>query len=557
MERRGSNNERRLAWLLIVGTCAITFGAGIGSTALWEPDEPRFAEATRQMLLRRDILTPWFNEAPRFEKPILLYWLQLPFFATLGATETAARAPSVLAGLAAVLAVFGLGRELASRRAGVLAAVVLATTFRFVLYARQGLTDVPVTAAVTLALWAMSRAVTGQAGAIAARSAWALAGAAILLKGPVGFLAPLIWTLWAVLAGGRDALRRTRPFGGMLIAALLAGPWYGAMLIRHGQGFVDVALGYEIMARYLSPEFPGRDRGFSYFWGVWLGDGAPWSLFLAPALWWAYAYGGRMVAGERQAMQLAGIWFVTVLLVFSISQYKLPHYILPAYPAMALAVGIFGNAAAEFRVPTLLWRVPAYLSALALAACAALLWPLLTRVFGLAPPDPAFLLPAVVAGAALLIAWVASPTVGKDPLPTFGVLVATLVVTFGLLGSFVAPRELRRMQPVPALAAAARRVVAPDEPFAVAGNYGAPGLVFYSRHPVRQLTDRTDLIAFLSASGRRHCVMPESELRAVTPLLDRRLYVQAQASVFSVRMKRLLENEPERAARVLVLVTAE
>ena len=157
----------------------------------------------------------------------------------------------------------------------------------------------------------------------------------------------------------------------------------------------------------------------------------------------------------------------------------------------------------------------------------------------------------------MLIAWVASPRVGMHPLPTFGVLVATLVVTFGLLGSFVAPRELRKMQPVPALAAAARRVVAPDEPFAVAGNYGAPGLVFYSRHPVRQLTDRADLIAFLSASGRRHCVMPESELRAVTPLLDRRLYVQAQASVFSVRMKRLLENEPERAGRVLVLVTAE
>ena len=490
MERRGSNNERKLAWLLIVGTCAITFGAGIGSTALWEPDEPRFAEATRQMLLRRDILTPWFNEAPRFEKPILLYWLQLPFFATLGATETAARAPSVLAGLSAVLAVFGLGCELASRRAGVLAAVVLATTFRFVLSARQGLTDVPVTAAITLALWTMSRAVTGQAGPIAARSAWALVGAAILLKGPVGFLAPLIWTVWTLLAGGRDAVRRTRPFDGMLIAALVAGPWYGAMLIRHGQGFVDVALGYEIMARYLSPEFPGPDRGFLYFWGVWPGDGAPWSLFLPPAFWWAYAYGGRMVERERQAMQFAGIWFVTMLLVFSLSQYKLPHYILPAYPAMALAVGIFGNAAAEFRVPTLLWRVPAYLSALALAACAALLWPLLTRVFGLAPPDPAFLLPAVVAGAAVLTAWVASPRVGMHPLPTFGVLAATLVVTFGLLGSFVAPRGLRKMQPVPALAAAARRVVAPDEPFAVAGNYGAPGLVFYSRHPVRQLTDR-------------------------------------------------------------------
>src|SRR5688572_29824018 len=134
---------RKATWLL-VGVCAVTFFAGLGTTALWEPDEPRFAEATRQMLLRHDYVTPWFNDRPRFEKPILLYWLQLPFFAVLGDSETAARMPAALAGLIAVLATFGIGRELISVRAGVHAGVALATTLRFVLYFRQGLTDVPV-----------------------------------------------------------------------------------------------------------------------------------------------------------------------------------------------------------------------------------------------------------------------------------------------------------------------------------------------------------------------------------------------------------------------------
>ena len=543
--------------LLLVGVCAVTLFAGLGSTALWEPDEPRFAEATRQMLLRRDFLTPWFNDHPRFEKPVLLYWLQLPFFAALGGTETAARAPAALSGLATVLAIFGLTRQLASPRAGVLAAVFLATTFRFVLYARQGLTDVPVTAAIACALWAMSRALAPGGSPMAARGAWALTGAGILLKGPVGLLAPLIWSLWALAAGGRKTLARTRPVSGILIAAAIAVPWYAAMLVLHGRAFVDVALGYEVVARYLSADFPGRDRGFLYFWGVWLGDGLPWSLFLLPAFGWAYARRRTLREGEGQGMRLAGIWFLTVLLVFSISQYKLPHYILPAYPAMAMALGIFANAAIEGRVAAVLWRLPAGLSAVALAACSVLLWLLMSRAFELEPGDAAFLLPVLLGVGSLVVAALALPVGRQRPLLTFSALAATMAVCYGVLAALVAPRELRRFQPIPALAAAARETVADSEPLAVAGNYGAPGLVFYAKHRVRQLVSQAELVEFLSATGRRHCVLPDYELEQVRPLVKRSLQVKAEASVFSVRMRRLLEREPQRAGRVLVLVTAE
>ena len=121
----------------------------------------------------------------------------------------------------------------------------------------------------------------------------------------------------------------------------------------------------------------------------------------------------------------------------------------------------------------------------------------------------------------------------------------------------MAPHELRRFQPVPDLAAAIRQRVSNTEPLAVAGNYGAPGLVFYARRRVRQLTGREELISYLSAPGRRHCVLPEADLQAISPQIHRRLVVQAQGGVFSVRMRRLLERDPGRAARVLVLVTAE
>ena len=540
-----------------MAVCAVTFFAGLGTTALWEPDEPRFAEATRQMLLRHDYVTPWFNERPRFEKPILLYWLQMPFFAALGPTEAAARMPAALAGLIAVLAIFAIAREQVSARAGVLAGVALATTLRFVLYARQGLTDVPVTAAVTCAIWAMTRALNaaGQRRRFA-YLAWVLVAAAILLKGPVAFFAPMVWSLWALLSGGRRALAATRPIAGAAIVAVIALPWFAVMYAMHGQGFLDVALGYEVVARYLDQDFPGRDRGFLYFWGVWVGDGLPWSLFLLPAFGWAYARRKSMTDGEATTMRLAAIWFLAVLFLFSLSSYKLPHYILPAYPAMALALGVFFNAAAEGRAAGILWRAPAALSAVALAACAVLLWLLLSRAFELTPPDPSFVLPLVI-GIGALVSAVLLVLRGNRSLSVFTVLVATMVLCYGCLATFVASRELRRFQPIPSLAAAARQVVAPDEPLAVAGNYGAPGLIFYARHPVQQLENQSALVEYLSAPGRRHVVLPESELEQIRPQLTRPVRIQAQAGVFSVRMRRLIESEPQRASRILLLVTVE
>src|SRR5687768_11361646 len=97
--------------LLLLMVWALTMALGLGNTALWEPDEPRFAEATRQMFERGNFLTPWFNDRPRFEKPVLLYWLQAPFVALLGPTETAFRIPSALAGLLTLLLIYRIGER--------------------------------------------------------------------------------------------------------------------------------------------------------------------------------------------------------------------------------------------------------------------------------------------------------------------------------------------------------------------------------------------------------------------------------------------------------------
>ena len=143
--------------LLVVASLAIL--AGLGNGTFWEPDEPRFAEATRQMFARDDFVTPYLNDVPRFEKPILFYWGQAAAYAAFGDNEFAARLPSALAGIGIVLVLYLLGVEIASRRTALVAALVMSTMFRFVTFARIGLTDVPVIFFVVAALYGFIRSI--------------------------------------------------------------------------------------------------------------------------------------------------------------------------------------------------------------------------------------------------------------------------------------------------------------------------------------------------------------------------------------------------------------
>jgi 4-amino-4-deoxy-L-arabinose transferase-like glycosyltransferase len=526
----------------------LTIAVGLGNTALWEPDEPRFAGATRQMLERGDFLTPWFNGKPRFEKPPLLYWLQAPAVALLGPTETAFRLPSAFAALLTLWLVYQIATRLVSARAGLIAAIALATTFRFVLYARQGLTDVPVTALVTLTIWCFldgPRALT--------LAAWAATGCAVLMKGPVAIIGPLVWAVYAFWTDGWSGIKRMRIIAGSAIAAAIALPWFVAMVVLHGRAFVDVALGYEVVARYMSPDFPGRDRGFSYFWGVWLGDAAPWSLFFAVALLWTASRSATLDHGVRRATRLSIVWFLVVLVLFSVSSYKLPHYIMPAYPATALLVGVFADAVARGAVtPTWLWRVPAALAMVLLIVGAVLLALLLTRAFDLPPTDPSFVLVLILGiGAAAIAVSLAR----RRDTHVLASLIMTLVAGYAWTVLVISPRELRRFQPIPGLARSLQGIAEAGDPLAVGGNYGAPGLSFYARHDVEQLADREDLIRFLSGDGPRHCVLPLTDFEAVRAEVPRAWRVVDQGDVFSVRMRRLLERSPERAGRTLVLIT--
>jgi 4-amino-4-deoxy-L-arabinose transferase-like glycosyltransferase len=541
---------------LVLAVWLLTVAAGLGSTPLWEPDEPRFAEATRQMFARGDFITPWFNGQPRFEKPPLLYWLQAPFVAVLGPTEAAFRLPSALAALLTFVVVYRIGR-LASPRAGLIAALSLATTFRFIIYARQGLTDLPVTAMVALAIGLFLHALLREDGHRRfALAGWAATGAAVLLKGPVAVFGPLVIVLFGLLAGPRQWWRRLELPLGILVAAGIALPWYLVMIGLHGDAFLDVAIRYEVVARYLEPEFPGRDRGPFFFAEAWLGDAAPWSFFFIGGLVWAMTRWRSLAEPTRQAVLLALTWFLAVLGLFSISSYKLPHYILPAYPAAALLVGVFLDAALDGRVArTILYRLPLALTALLFAVGAVLVGLLLRRAFGLPLADPSSLLPVVLGVGSMAIA---ALLIARRDRGALHVLIGTLVAGFAWTSLIILPNELRRFQPMPELARTVAARVPSSDPLAVSGAYRATSLVFYARRRIEVLEDAAAIRNYLMAPGTRYCVLPADDFAAIRRDLPRAVEIVDSRAIFNVRLRRLLERDPTRyGGTSLVLVRAD
>jgi 4-amino-4-deoxy-L-arabinose transferase-like glycosyltransferase len=521
-----------LAAILVVGGLALI--AGLGNATFWEPDEPRFAEATRQMFYRHDFFTPYLNGVPRFEKPILLYWLQALSFGLFGDTELSARVPSALAGIGIVLLLYLLSATVASPRAGLMAALVMATMFRFVTFARMGLTDVPAVFFIVGALYGFVRA-----SRPALLWAWACVGLGLLTKGPVGFLPLAIWGTYAAFNRDWSLFARIRPVVGLSLALAIALPWYLVMATRYGHAFIDFALGHEIFERVVAEAGFAPTRGVFYYLKVWPGDAAPWSaLFIAGAAWASWRW-STLDSATRQPLILAIAWFVAVFVLFSLSRSKVPHYVLPAYPAAALFIGVFVDRMAQTGGDTIWWRVP--IGAIAIVAIAA-------------AAATALLLDVLAPGGSAAIRWLvpAALSIGavaagyalwkRTPVPAVCALACTLAVVFALIGVLIVPRVIEPFKPMPLLAREAARVGHPGAPLGLLGRYGVSSLVYYSRHNVRALDDDDATVAMMSADTHALCVMPLADFQRLAPRLEGTVVI-AMAEEFNVRIERLLERQ--------------
>jgi len=541
----GRSVAGHLATVLIIASFVIL--PGLGNPTLWEPDEPRFAEATRQMFERSDFVTPYLNGAPRFEKPILLYWLQAASFRVVGFTELGARLPAALAGIGAVFVLYLLGSHVTSRRAALLAALAMSTMFRFVTLARIGLTDVPVLFFIVGALYGFIRG-SNRRSTAALLFAWLCVGLGMLTKGPVGLLPVAIWTTYAAFSRDARLFANVRPAIGMSVALAVALPWYIVMVAEHGRAFIDFALGHEIIERFVSEASFAPARGFFYYLKVWPGDAAPWSVLFITAVIWASWKWSAIDRTTRQAIVLALAWFVCVFVLFSLSRSKIAHYVLPAYPAAALLIGVFVDRIAQTTDNALWWRLPmgaiAFVSMVAAAVTAVLLNGLV------AGDDPVarWLVPVVLMMGAAAVAWA---TWKHALIPAAYALSGMLAFVFAVIGLIIVPRVIEPFKPMPRLAREAARVAQAGTPIGLLGRYGISSVVYYSRHDVLPLEDDDAAVAFLSTNTSALCIMPASDFQRLAPRL-KSVDVIARAEEFNVRIEVLERQKPSGREWVLV-----
>ena len=301
-------------------------------------DESRFAQASAQMLESGDFVTIRFQDTPRFKKPVGVYWLQAAAVKALSNVESreiwAFRVPSILgAMLAAAACAWGAAAAFGSRE-GLLAGVMLGSSFLLSTEADIAATDAALAGAVTLAMAALARLYLSAYGGVSAgrRSKallWAGVALSILLKGPIGPMIVVLTIAALCLSERRFAWLKTLGWGwGLIALAAVVGPWAMAITVATDGAFWGAAVGGD-----LAPKLMGGQEG----------HGAP-PLFyaaLAPLMLFpaVLALPGGVVAAWRwraePGVRFALCWLAPAWLLFELTPTKLVHYTLPLYGALA------------------------------------------------------------------------------------------------------------------------------------------------------------------------------------------------------------------------------
>lgn len=330
----------------------------LGTPGLFDADEPAYAQAAREMLTTGDWITPHFNGQPRFDKPILFYWLITLTYRVFGVTEFAVRFWSALAAVILVLVIARAARRWFGPPADLLAGLALMTNLLTALLARAAVTDMLLALFVTLAILAGVEALSGspEKGRWWATAGWAAMGLAVLVKGPVGLLIPgmALGGALLVLRELRRGLIRLLPWQGVALFAAITIPWYVLVLAANGWAFVQGFVIKHHVTRYTG--VVSSHAGPLWFYlPVTLIGFFPWSGFLPRAIWQAGAMARRREARDRadRLLVACACWAIGVFAFFSFAGTKLPSYLFPAFPAMALLVGGWGISNGK---PIRLWR---------------------------------------------------------------------------------------------------------------------------------------------------------------------------------------------------------
>lgn len=329
-------------WVLFIGFCIAVLSA-LGWRTLVPPDEGRYAEIAREMFESGDWVTMRLNHIKYFEKPPLQSWMNALTFALFGVGEWQARLWTGLCGILGVVTAWYAGSRVFGPRTGFYAALVLASSLYWVACSQVNSLDMGLAAMMTLALCALLVAQRDGASAAERRNwmlvCWAAMALAVLAKGLVGIVLPgavLViytivsrdWTIWKRLHFGK----------GLLVFFAIAAPWFVLVGLRNPEQpyFFFV---HEHFTRFLTTAHK-REGDWWIFFALLAAGALPWTGVLAQSLAKGAARAGDRPGAFRPRLMLV-VWVVFITLFFSASSSRLPGYLAPVFPAVALLVAYY------------------------------------------------------------------------------------------------------------------------------------------------------------------------------------------------------------------------
>lgn len=345
MHQQGRKVKNRMsdqrAWiadlLILTSFLGLFFCFQLGRRALWSPDEGRYSEIPREMLVTGDYITPRLNGVKYFEKPPLFYWLQSLSIRFFGLSEHSLRLWTALFTLAGCLVVYVAGRKFFDRRTGLIAAIVLASSPLYFSMGRIITLDMAVSILLTVALLSFLFAAQESPGRKQRFASWAFyffSALATMTKGLIGVVIPaLVIGSWLLVFNEWRLLRRLRLPSGLALFFVVVVPWH-ILVAGANPEFLSYYFIHEHFQRYLAKHHGLFYRAW-FFIPVLLLGFFPWTGFLLQAIQRARASSPQ----ERKTAVFFILWAGWVFLFFSISSSKLIPYILPAFPPLALLVG--------------------------------------------------------------------------------------------------------------------------------------------------------------------------------------------------------------------------
>jgi 4-amino-4-deoxy-L-arabinose transferase-like glycosyltransferase len=390
-------------WLLLIAIALIWF-SNLEYRTLIKPDEGRYAEIPREMVANGDWTTPRLNGLKYFEKPPLQYWATATAYTVFGEHQWTSRLWTGLTGFAGILLVWFAGLRLFGREAAGYAALLLSSSLLYVLMGHVNTLDMGVTFFLTLGIAGL---LLGQAQADVRKQrnwmmlAWAGLALAVLSKGLMGLVLPGA-ALFIYCAVQRDfgVLKRMHWLPGLAIFLAITVPWF-VLVMKANPEFFERFFIYEHYTRFTTKDL-GRYQPWYYFIPILLAGALPWTVLMFDSMFRS-AFNSKLECGSKlsseseqnnkksvraepveafpypstssgrtaeafNSQRFLLIWAVFIYVFFSISGSKLPSYLLPMFPALAL---LMGKRIAEMRERVLFWQVaPAILCALALLALA-------------------------------------------------------------------------------------------------------------------------------------------------------------------------------------------